>query len=172
MEKRQSMVACSALRWASHTATSRRSMASSGMRRLRHWRCKMLNSISLWAARLCMGHDPLPRWPRLPHQWSPVGTYGGYHRIASHAVPPRSTGVRTAARGQHSPEGAIGDEAPGAYQGGGTMGVTVLWSETLGVPQDYSSRSGSGIATFWPGRPADAAPPGTAVRHSQRQHRA
>src|SRR6266851_3468262 len=45
-----------------------------------------------------------PPPPVLP-AWSPVATYGGYHRIASHAVPPRSTVVRAAAHGMAPPRG-------------------------------------------------------------------
>jgi hypothetical protein len=46
---------------------------------------------------------PLPP-PVLP-AWSPVATSGGYHRTASRAVPPGSTGVHAAAHGMALPRG-------------------------------------------------------------------
>jgi predicted amidohydrolase YtcJ len=46
---------------------------------------------------------PLPP-PVLP-AWSPVATYGGYHRTAFHAVPPGSTRVHAAAHGMAPPRG-------------------------------------------------------------------
>jgi predicted amidohydrolase YtcJ len=45
-----------------------------------------------------------PPPPVLP-AWSPVATSGGYHRTASRAVPPGSTGVHAAAHGMALPRG-------------------------------------------------------------------
>ena len=44
--KRHAMVAWASLRWRSRASTSRRSVASSGMRLPRHWRLSTLSSIS------------------------------------------------------------------------------------------------------------------------------
>ncbi len=57
-----------------------------------------------------------PPPPVLP-AWSPVATYGGYHRTASHAVPPRSTGVRTAAYGTALPRGGNRRRGAGGIPG-------------------------------------------------------
>src|SRR5438445_13677496 len=93
-----------------------------------------------------MGQDLLPRWPPPPHRCSPRGP--PWPRMAATIAPP-PTQCHLVLRGfallpteQPAPEGATGDEAPGACQGGGT-GVTVSCSETLGVHQDDGSGRGT-----------------------------
>ena len=46
-----------------------------------------------------------PSPPLVLPAWSPVGTYGGYQRTASRAVPPDSKGVCAAAHGTVPPRG-------------------------------------------------------------------
>ena len=55
-----------------------------------------------------------PPPPVLP-TWSPVATYGGYHRTASHAVPPRSPLVRATAHGTALPRGSSRQRGAGGF---------------------------------------------------------
>src|SRR5438445_7350401 len=84
-----------------------------------------------------MGQGPLPRWPRPPHRCSPRGPLGPHmgatiapHLALYHLAPQWSMPLPT---GRLSPEGATDYEAQGTFQGGGTVGVTALCSETMGV---------------------------------------
>src|SRR5712692_5052081 len=92
-----------------------------------------------------MGQDPLPRWPRPPHRCSLRGPL--WPRTGDTIAPP-STRCPLAPRGSIPlptgwlhPEGAAGGAVQGAFPPGGTVGVTALCSETLGVHDGDGSKT-------------------------------
>src|SRR5262245_16855249 len=93
-----------------------------------------------------MGQDPLPRWPRLLHRCFLRGP--PWPRMAATIAPPPTRcplapwGSMPPPTGWPCPEGAAGGTAPGAFPFGETVGVTALWSETLGVHHSDGSKRG------------------------------
>src|SRR5919202_352042 len=88
-----------------------------------------------------MGQAPLPRWPRPRHRCSPrgpleprMGAIIAPPPALRHLAPRWSMPLPT---GRLSSEEATDYEAPGAFQGGGTAGVTALCSETMGVHHEH-----------------------------------
>src|SRR6266542_5158542 len=99
-----------------------------------------------------MGQDLLPRWPRPPHRCSPRGPL--WRRMEATIVPPPTRcplapwGYIPRPTGWPYPEVATGHEAQGASQGGGTVGVTALCSETMGVHHDDGSERGTDMKMY------------------------
>src|SRR6059036_36700 len=63
-----------------------------------------------------------PPPPQVLPTWSPGATYGGYHRTASRAVPPRSTVVHAAAHGTALPRGGSRLRSAGGVPAWGDRG--------------------------------------------------